>query len=276
MRTRALSVLQSVGYPGLLELAQSLLEDSSDEVKLAAARTIIGLNPPNKARVLLPLLNAGSEEVRRMAMREVASASFEKYLRSFDKLDPQTREAAARALAKIDHRIVERLAEEITALDPLRRLRALRVIDYVDAETDLRQNLMALLNDPDRRIRATAIKIVQLTDSADGMRLLVAALSDPDHRVRANAIEAFEDGGDGRCVPILLPFLRDNDNRVRVNAAKADEAMRLSAVWAIGEMRFPGAIDLLLTQVEAEASPSVRAKIAEVLSRASQKEAGTL
>jgi HEAT repeat protein len=294
VRARVLATLQEVGHPRLLDLAESLLQDPSDEVKLAAARTIIGLDPPNKARILMPLLNAPSEELRRMAMREVASASFEKYLRSFDRLDPETREAAARALAKIDHRIVERLAEEITALDPERRLRALRVIDYVDAETDLRQNLMALLNDPDRRVRATAIKIVQLTGSADGMKLLEGALSDPDRRVRANAIEAFEDGGDARCLPVLRPFLRDPDNRVRANTAKAvwtlggedgrttlqamledaDEMKRLSAVWAIGEVRFPGGIDLLLARVEAEPSPTVRAKIAEVLSRMTQKEAG--
>ena len=294
VRARLLLTLQAVGYPMLLDFARSFLEDPSDEVKLAAARTIIGLNPPHKARLLLPLLNSASEELRRMATREVASASFDKYLRSFDRLDPETREAAARALAKIDGRIVDRLAEELTALDPERRLRALRVIDYVDAETDLRQNLMALLNDPDRRVRATAIKIVQLTESVDGMRLLVAALSDPDRRVRANAIEAFEDGGDPRVVPVLMPFLRDDDNRVRANAAKAiwnlgseegratlqkmlgdpDEMMRLSAVWATAEVRFPGAIDLLLARVESDPSPTVREKISDALSRISRKEAG--
>jgi len=189
-----------------------------------------------------------------MAMREVASAGFDKYLRSFDRLEPATREAAARALAKIDGRILDRLTEEIQALDPERRLRALRVIDYVDAETDLRQNLMALLNDPDRRVRATVIKIVRLAGSEEGMRMLVAALGDPDRRVRANAVEAFEDSGDAQCVPLLHPFLGDPDNRVRANAAKAlctlgfeegrtalaamlrheEEPMRLSAVWAIG------------------------------------------
>lgn len=294
VRARSLATLQSVQFPGLLQLAETLLLDPSDDVKLAAARTIIGVNPPNKARMLMPLLSSSSEEVRRMAMREVASAGFDKYLRSFDRLDPETREAAARALAKIDHRIVERLAEEITALDPERRLRALRVVDYVDAETDLRQNLMALLNDPDRRVRATAIKIVQLTDSVEGMRLLVAALGDPDRRVRANAIEAFEDGGDARCVPLLRPYLRDPDNRIRANTAKAvwtlggeegkatlqamledpDEMMRLSAVWAIGEIRFPGGVDLLTARVETEPAAAVRAKIAEMLSRVATKEAG--
>ncbi|MBI3854346.1 MAG: HEAT repeat domain-containing protein, partial [Planctomycetes bacterium] len=295
VRARVLLTLQSLGHPGLLGVAEALLEDPSDEVKLAAARTLIGLNPPNKARLLMPLMGAASEELRRMAMREVASAGFDKYLRSFDRLDAATRVAAARALAKIDPRIVDRLAEEITALDPERRLRALKVIDFVDAETDLRQNLMALLNDPDRRVRATAIKIVQLTESVDGMRLLVAALSDPDRRVRANAIEAFEDSGEPRCVPVLLPFLRDEDNRVRANTAKAvwnlgseegkktlqamiddpEEMMRLSAVWAMGQVRFPGAIDLLLARLDTEQSPSVRSKINEVLARESQKEAGT-
>lgn len=285
VRARTLLTLQTLGAPELQEAAEAALEDPSDEVKLAAARMIIGINPPNKARLLMPLLNAASEEVRRMAMREVASASFDKYLKSFDRLDPETREAAARALAKIDGRILERLTEEIQALDPERRLKALRVIDYVDAETDLRQNLMALLTDPDRRVRATALKIVQLAGSADGMRLLIAALGDDDRRVRANAVEAFEDSGDAACLPLLRPYLRDPDNRVRANVAKAmwnlgseegrttlhamlrepEELMRLSAVWAIGEVRFPGAVELLKSRLEGEPSAVVRGKIAESL-----------
>jgi HEAT repeat protein len=291
VRARVLATLQVLESPDLLSLAQGFLQDPSDEVKLAAARTIIGINPAEKTRLLLPLLNAASEDVRRVAMREVASASFERYLRAFDRLDPATRESAAKALAKIDPRIAERLGGEIAALDPERRLRALKVVDYVDAETELRPNLLALMADPDRRVRATALKIVQLTKDADGMALLVNALGDPDRRVRANAIEAFEDSGDPRSAPLLQPFLRDPDNRVRANAAKAlwnlghdegrsalqamirdeRELMRLSAVWAIGEVRFPGAVDVLLQRVENEPSPQVRAKIAEVLTRLTQE-----
>jgi HEAT repeat protein len=291
VRARVLATLQTLEAPELQGVAEGSLEDPADEVKMAAARIVIGINPSNKARLLLPLLNAASEEVRRMAMREIASAGFDKYLRSFDRLDPDTRAAAARALAKIDGRILERLTEEIQALDPERRLRALRVIDYVDAETDLRQNLMALLNDPDRRVRATAIKLVQLSASAEGMQLLVAALGDPDRRVRANAVEAFEDSGDSQCIALLRPYLEDPDNRVRANVAKAlwtlgsevgrdtllamlrhqQEAMRISAVWAIGELRFEGATDFLISRAEEEPSPAVRDKIAEILSQVRKK-----
>jgi HEAT repeat protein len=140
-------------------------------------------------------------------------------------------------------------------------------------------------------VRATAIKIVQLSGSMEGMRLLVAALGDPDNRVRANAVEAFEDSGDPQCIPLLRPYLGDLDNRVRANVAKAlwslgseegrtallgmlkhpEEPMRISAVWAIGEVRFPDAVDLLLGHIEGERSAAVRTKISEVVARLSQK-----
>jgi HEAT repeat protein len=292
VRIRALAKLHELGASALLDYATGFLEDPSEEVKIAAVRTILALNPPNKERFLLPLLNSPNLELRRLATREVSQASFEKFLRSFDKLDPKTRELAAKALAKIDPKITERLAEEITSLDVERRLKALRVVDYVEAEEELRSVLVELLSDPDRRVRATVIRIVQLSGSADGMRLLIGALGDPDSRVRANAIEAFEDAGDSRYASLLSPFLNDPDNRARANAAKAlwslgrrDEArrtleamlkdprelMRLSAVWALGELRYEGASARLLDLAAEESAPAVRAKIADVLSRMSEE-----
>jgi HEAT repeat protein len=291
VRARVLATLQSLDYPSIADLAAGFLQDPSDEVKVAAARTIVMLNPPNKTRLLLPFLNAPHPELREIAAREVSGASFERYLRSFDKLDPKTREVAARALAKIDGRIVERLAEEITSLDADRRLKALRIIDYVEAEENLRELLLELLKDPDRRVRATVLRIVQLSGSIEGMKHLVDALSDPDGRVRANAIEAFEDGGDPRTAPLLVPFLNDSDNRVRANAAKAlhvfgrpegratmeamladpGETMRLSAVWAIGETGWEGAAERLLVRARTETSVTVKAMITESVSKLAQK-----
>jgi len=285
VRIKVLSTLEALHYPSIVELAAGFLSDPSDEVKIAAARTIAALNPPEKARLLVPFLTSSNADLRAIASKEASQASFDRYVRSFDRLDPKTREVAARALAKIDERIVERLSEEITSLDPDRRLKALKIVDYVDAETDLRETLMDLLRDPDRRVRATAIKIVQLTESAEGMRHLVGALSDPDARVRANAIEAFEDNGDARLAPLLVPFLSDADNRARANAAKAlirldhpegiatleamledpHEMMRLSAVWALGELRIEGTVERLLSRSRDEKSTKVRAKITETL-----------
>jgi HEAT repeat protein len=292
VRSRVLSTLQTLNYPSIADLAAGFLQDPSDEVKLAAARTLVSLDAPGKTRLLLPFLSSSNPDLREIASREVSGASFDRYLRSYETLDPLTRETAAKALRKIDHRLVERLAEEVASLDPERRLKALQIIKYVEAEGNLRDLLLELLRDPDRRVRATVLNVMQLSGSLEGMKHLVDALNDPDARVRANAIEAFEDGGDPRTAPLLLPFLADPDNRARANAAKAlhvfgrpegrpvleamledpSELMRLSSVWAIGELGLDGAAELLLARGRIEPSAAVKSKISDALLTLAQKE----
>jgi HEAT repeat protein len=295
VRVRLIALLQNLGSAKAGAVATASLGDPSDEVKLAAARAVIALGLPDRARLLLPLLGAEGEDVRKLVQREIAASSFEKFLRAFDRMDPGTRETAARALAKIDARILDRLSDQVASLDPERRLKALRIVDYVDAEKDLRGTLMELLSDPDRRVRATALKIVKLTENSAGLALLMNALSDPDRRVRANAIEAFEDAEDPSCVPVILPYVNDPDNRVRANAAKAlavfgrpegrstleamlrdaDESMRLSAAWALGQVRLEGARAILEERSRVETIPAVSARIAEALAAlAAQPAAG--
>ena len=281
-RVKVLSFLQVLDTPRFAELAREALDDPDDEVKAAGARALIGLNPPNKAKLLLPLLNSGSEELRRLAMREVASAGVDRYLKAFDRLDARTRETAVRALAKIDTRVVERLLEEIEVGDAQRRLAALRAVDVLGAEPPSRDRLLPLLEDTDRRVRATALRIVK-----GGFERLVEALLDPDRRARANAVESLEEESDPRAVEVLLPLLEDPDHRVRANAAKAlcrygrdegrrtleamarhaSDAMRLSAAWAVGQVRFEGARELLHDRSGVETSPAVLAKLADALSQ---------
>jgi len=289
VRARTLSALRELRSPLTLEIATMGLQDPIDAVKLAAAETIVDLKPPGKTRLLVPLVSSENEELRRIAIQEVAKESFPRYMKSFDRLDERTRELAAKALAKIDASMMERLAEELASLEPKRRLKALRIIDYAEAERDLRPLLLELISDPDTHVRAAAIKTVELSGSVEGMKLLIAALNDEDRRVRANAIEAFEEIGDQRFASLLLPFVKDPDNRVRANAAKAlwilghkevrevleamledpDEDMRLSAVWALGELNYEGASGALSRLFDRESSERVRAKAAEVLKRIS-------
>ncbi len=287
VRARVLSALKELRSPLALEVARSGLGDASDEVKVAAVKVIAEAAPADKAKLLAPFIGSSHPELRAIAVREVSRESFDRYLRSFDRLDERTRELAARALAKIDATMLDRLVDEINSMEADRRLKALRIVNYVEAGEDLQPLLMELLNDRDTRVRATAIKIVELSGNVEGMRLLIGALADPDRRIRANAIEAFEQLGDERFAALLLPFVKDPDNRVRANAAKAlwnlgrkevrstvegmledpDENMRLSAAWAIGELRFEGAAPLLRARLEREPNEKVRAKIADAFAR---------
>jgi HEAT repeat protein len=281
-RVKVLSVLQVLDHPRFAELAEEALGDPDDEVKTAAARALIGLNPPHKAKLLMPLLNSTSDELRRLAQREVASAGVDRYLKAFDRLDGRTRETAVRALAKIDARVVERLLEELASAEPARRLAALRALHVLGVEEAHRERLRPLLADPDVRVRATAQRVVKA-----GFEAWAAALDDPDARVRANAIESLEEAADPRAVEALLRRLDDPSPRARANAAKAlcrygrdegrraleamarhaDDAARLSAAWAIGQVRFEGALVLLHDRANVETNPAVFAKIADALSQ---------
>jgi HEAT repeat protein len=284
VQVAAVASLRQSGVAAGFAAIGRLLTNGAPPGQRAAAQLVIDLAPPDRVALLTPLLGVADAELRRLAMREVSKVSFGRYLERFDGMDERTREVAAKALAKIDTQMLDRLAEEIGALDPARRLKALQIVDVLGAGKDLRTPLLELLDDPDRRVRATAVRIVELAGSVESVQVLLDALGDPDRRVRANAIEAFEELDDPRYVQMLQPFLRDRDNRVRANAAKAlwnlgcteardelvamlddkDELARVSAAWAIGEIAFPGARELLLAREACDRSGKVRAKIREV------------
>ncbi|MBI2900620.1 MAG: HEAT repeat domain-containing protein [Planctomycetes bacterium] len=287
VRAGVLLTLREIKAPQALDLARQALADPSDDVRVLAAKAIAEESPPDKAKLLAPLMSSPNEELRKIAVREVSRESFNRYIKSFDRLDDRTRELAAKALAKIDASMMERLVDEVNSMDPERRIKALRIIDYVEAGENLKPLLMELLGDKDTRVRATAIKLIELSGNVEGMKILIGALNDSDRRVRANAIEAFEAIGDERYAALLLPFVKDPDNRVRANAAKAlwnlgrheartvveemledpDENMRLSAVWTIGELRYEGAVEVLSSRMTRETSEKVKAKLTDVLAR---------
>jgi len=285
VRRRAVEVIAALRCPGGFQPIERALADTDDGVRLAAAQALVDLAHKDRTALLTPLLGAACDELRAFAMREIGKVSFARFLRHYDAMDEKARQVVARALAKIDPSMLDRLGEEIGSPDPARRLKALRMIEFVEAEAQLQEPLLELLHDPDRRVRATAVRIAELTGSPDGVRLLVAALGDADKRVRANAIEAIARLEDRRHIALLTPFLRDRDNRVRANAAKAlwhlgwseardeladmleddDEAMRVSAAWAIGQIGFDGARELLEQRVEVERSVKVGRKIRDAL-----------
>jgi HEAT repeat protein len=285
VRLQAVTLLAKTATPVALEGLTRALSDQHEPVVKTALDALIAMNPPEKAKLLAPLLSSQFDSVRRLVSRELSRENFDRYMRSFDKLDPKTRELAGRAIAKIDPEMAEKLADELRSLDPERRLKALRITEVVDTERELEPILLELLADPSRKVRATVVRTVGLLGSIDAIKALIKTLSDQDRRTRANAIEAFEELGNPKFGALLLPFLADPDNRIRANAAKAlwnlghpetkqvldemlaepNELMRLSAVWAMGEISYPGIRQILNDVAEHDASETVRQKARDIL-----------
>ncbi|MBI5361179.1 MAG: HEAT repeat domain-containing protein [Planctomycetes bacterium] len=281
----ALEKLNPYKHPLAKQVIINTLQDKNEIVQLKAAEFVIAMVMPEKNRLLTPLINSPFQSVRKFVSRELSRDSFDKYLHSFDKLDERTKELAGKAIAKIDLSMAEKLSEELQSLDPDRRIKALQIIEIADKSKELEPFLLELINDPDRKVRATVIKAISLLGSVNAIKLLIKTLGDPDRRTRANAVEAFEDIGNKKLGTLLMPFLKDPDNRVRANAAKAlwnlgysetkdvleemlcdpVENMRLSAVWALGEINYPGVRIVLKKVAEEDQSPLVRNKALKTL-----------
>jgi len=143
----------------------------------------------------------------------------------------------------------------------------------------------------DARLRATVVRHIGPL-AADRPEMVIRYLEDPDARVRANAVEAIETIGNKNSVRILSRFRHDRHPRVRANTLKAlyklgdfgfittleemisaidQPLMRVSAVWAIGEIgRTHRSVLKLLTRVLDDNSPSMREQLKLVLGKNSQ------
>lgn len=142
-----------------------------------------------------------------------------------------------------------------------------------------RDRMTGFTQDPDERIRATVIRIMQGWADPAVDELLLGMTRDKDGRVRANAIEALH----MRKVPAekLAPVvanLEDPHNRARANAAvvlfdsmpdaaldavekmarDSNNMMRISAAWALGRFDHERATSILLAAMAEEKDDNVR------------------
>lgn len=291
-RAAALTTMEAYRSRDLAEIAGRMLDDPSDDVKAVAAWVLSREKVPGLPQRLAPHVRSTHPRLQAIAMKVITEASFERYIGAFDRLDEDTREAAARAISKLDASFIERLRAEVEGLDPDRRMRALRIAEYAHAEKELGAALRDVLQDPDVKLRATALKMLGVTGSAEGMRHLIEALNDPDRRIRANAVEAIEEIGDTRFTALLKPFLADPDNRVRGNTAKAlwrlgvadgrstleamlaseDRLMRLSGAWAMGEIGSREFEPVLRDRLAGEPDAQVRERILKALAELAEGE----
>lgn len=286
VRTQAAEQLAESRDPAAEAALWTVLEDPEPAVQAAAVRAMVVSNHPDKRRILAGKLNHPSSVVSAVAREAVSREGFHQYLASFPRMDEATRGLAAKALAKVDPDLSRRVGAEIAGLDPDRRLRAVHLVAAAEKSGDLVPMLLALMKDPDHKVRATVVRALGKATSREALHGLVMALTDRDRRVRANAIEAIGIIGDSRLASLVAPFLGAPDPRSRSNALKAlwrmgrrdivgaldemlrdpSEPARVAAVWALGEIDCEGRRERLLRLQEGDPSQRVRMRARRLLS----------
>jgi HEAT repeat protein len=257
------------------------------DAALQAFQTLVRRNHSGTLKVAAALLDAPWANVRDEAARFIATRAYQRYREAFDAMTEEQRRQGGEGLRHVDDGVIAELQHEITAAEPVVRLRALRMLDLTSNAARVGENVLALMRDPDARVRATVVGMLARLRSAEAVKAIGALLDDPDRRVRANAVEAIESLGDRALARVLVPHLQDQDNRIRANAAKAlytlgiqDAAeimrgmlnhdqplMRMSAAWALGEARPPGAREWLQARLKVETDEGVRRRAQASLER---------
>jgi HEAT repeat protein len=137
------------------------------------------------------------------------------------------------------------------------------------------------LNDVDPKVRVEALRKLRDVSDPRATSLLIQSLSDPDARVKIKAIDLLGSRQATEAVPYLsqLLFLRSVEPAVKLHVAAAlgrigdtrgaepvieyikettDERSRGTAVYALGEIGDPSAMDVLSTAATEDPSPMVR------------------
>ena len=256
-RLSLLRSAESTGDGSPLRLLTVLLGDSDERVSRMAARSLSRRPAASAESALLRRAAGAPESVRGVINRTQGVRSFDGLWNRHDRLSPETRRAAGRALLKLLPAAGERLRHHLLGGDAAARIRGLAMLGDLDATLDHRESVYACCVHADAKVRSKATlmlgEIVARVHDERAEARLEAALEDGDARVRANAVEVLQVSGRRDVGPLLRARGRLGRNRERANAIRASHVMglgevesplfemlrdgrdphRLSAVWAV-------------------------------------------
>lgn len=212
-----------------VQLLKAFLADPDERLVRMAARELVRRRPADLESVLLQLMTAAPESVRRVVSRAIGQAGFEHFWDRFDRLDKSTRKSAGKAMLKMLPDAVQRLARRLSGGPVEQRLKAMQITQELGLGELMRPAVTQLCSDPNAKLRSKAIVVLGELDGVPSEILLERVLNDSDARVRANAIEVLETTQKGQYLPLLAQRARapGSNHRERANAIKALHRMKV-------------------------------------------------
>ena len=177
------------GYPGAEVTAAVLkgLDDPDHLVVAHAARQLRPRNVPGSVSRLIALAGHPHMAVRQAVHECLTEFSCEKYLASFDHLEPAVRRSTGELVFKIDPSAAQTLRKELQTQTRWRRLRGIAMVVAMNAIADMEADLIERLEDDDHRVRIEAIEALAMRDSEAARQALLIALTDPSVQVQQAA-----------------------------------------------------------------------------------------
>jgi HEAT repeat protein len=273
VRLMVIVALQAIADPRAIELFIAALQDDNDDVRQVAAEILGDIGNPHAVAPLIAALGDGETELGRKAFEallKIGRSAVEPLIAALRDQDQYVREAAARALGRLDDsRAVEPLVAVLRDNYSSVRKAAAWALGMLG---DLRavEPLLTALQDPDRIVREAAVGALGELGDFRATEPLIAVLRDKDWYVRLTAAQALGKLGNPRIVEILIATLGNDDRDERLLAAVAlreiadpravepligtlqdkDGAVRRAAVLALGRIGDSRAVEPLIDALQ--------------------------
>ena len=227
----------------------------SDEKKIKPLKEIGYVGGLDSLRYIMPLSQYSSEFLRKIARNSAIKIILRVLWEDEERqaLGTRQKRMLLAFLARLEKKYLH--LKDMELWDSNAASKLLDVLIQEDKEFTAR-TLAEIISDSDKKVRATAVKLISEMIEEKETILLIKMLNDPDPRVQANVIESLEAVGDRNVLGILMKYKRDKNERVRANTLKAlwnlgfkniesfllemlqdpNPRMRASAVWVIGEI----------------------------------------
>ncbi|HVT87224.1 MAG TPA: HEAT repeat domain-containing protein [Tepidisphaeraceae bacterium] len=228
-RLRLLRIAMGRKRGASVQLLRSFLSDPDERIQRMAARDIVRRQPADFENMLLQLMTAAPESVRRVVSRAIGQEGFEHFWDRFDRMDKSTRRQAGRAMLKLMPDAAVRLSRRLATGPVDQRIKAMQVVHELGLVEGMRHAIEPLCSHPHAKVRSKAVMLIGEVSQISSDTILDKVLNDTDPRVRANAIEVLETKRSTEYVPLLAQRARSSHNRERANAIKAMNHLRVSA-----------------------------------------------
>ncbi|MHB1155989.1 MAG: HEAT repeat domain-containing protein [Phycisphaerales bacterium] len=269
------------------DVIASMCFDSEPAIARLALRHLLRTRWSGLGELMIRLIGSDHEAVRALAERHIGPVGFEKYWSNWPNMTHTTRQAAGRALMKLDEKFLTKMAHRMVDEASENRLQAVQIIRQLGQETYFERQLLTMASDGDARVASAAVRAMSmLHDSPGAVAAVSGALTHQDDRVRANAIESLESMHRvGHVQETLMDLAAGRGNRSRANAIKAlmglpmgeavpallrmladvDDRHRISALWVVERMNLIPLVEQVALLARKDGDSKVRRRAVRVV-----------
>ncbi len=156
-------------------LLMALHSRSKEVQSLAASKIISGAPDSTLTQHLLEVMPQLDESIRGMVGQYVAIGGFDRYWKSYNRLDIDTRQRAGSALLKLDGRLADHLAARLMGRDVSEQHQAVQMVRQLNMVDRFGNILCQLARHANKNVRSAAVAALMLVKTFDARSTLAPA-----------------------------------------------------------------------------------------------------